>query len=398
MSKEDQDTSTKATSKIFQLIHQAATETTSEDAITKMGKVVDYLIEASSESVGTKHYKNSAGRIDTEQMDNETYLVILDEVSVLCDIPCFYTPDVRTENVGPEDKRQRNAFELFRKALNRKCKEDLEPHLVVVVADTTSRVENFAPTLDKYHRRLPGDSPNLFPVVNLPMYFDALVETPSDSGPFLSLQVQIRFGRPLWFHRPHLVAAKLLSEKFSQHRKHLALLGCRVPIRIRQSSLASDLIASSTAVCTSINSERDVIECEYLSEPHVSEFSVMYCIQKRISLWPAFRDAVLHRQIDTGTLGKLMAQKVLLDVFDLCTTSPDPDSDSDKKKNRSALITLIWRKFLQCDCWISSGSFFKTETTQSLRVWKMRYEIWDKEMRVCFLTTLSNSRLKSLLS
>jgi hypothetical protein len=102
-------------------------------------------------------------------------VLVLDEARVLCNIPCTYLP-----------KQRRNAFELFRKALHAFCAGLSAGHrLVVIVADTSSSIGNFAPQLDA----LPGHireidvaesmvSQELFPVVHLPLYFDVFAPAP----------------------------------------------------------------------------------------------------------------------------------------------------------------------------------------------------------------------------
>jgi len=114
------------------------------------------------------------------------------------------------------------------------------------------------------------------------------------------------------------VIRKLIGSLDTDHSRHLALLGCRVVLRFLRSSLASELVAKSTAVCTFVNFERDALECEFLSEPVVAEASAVHCDKSYLSLWNALREALAQHHIDPGHLGELVAQKVILDAYDKC--------------------------------------------------------------------------------
>ena len=332
MTEHDREQSVAAKEAFLEAARLAAKQTKSEDALSHMTNGVKKLLQASTQSVGLSNIKTVRKRKESDGSVTDIALLILDEASTLCRIVCQYL----VTNESGKREPNRNAFELFRKALSIHCKNNRDLNFVVIVADTTSHVGNFAPTLQKMsrHARTGPDSSNLFPVVNLPMYFDALVSkdtNPSKSNSlsngelspehsFLRSSLLRRFGRPLWnltnVVDELFVGMKLCEKLPTKEHQNLALLGCRVSMQVVQSSLASDLVANSTAVCTFVNKERDVIECQYLSEPLVSEVSAIHSSSH--SLWPAFREVVFRRHIDAGRLGELVAQKVLLDVYDQC--------------------------------------------------------------------------------
>jgi len=224
----------------------------------------------------------------------EIVVVVLDEASRLVKIPCKYIPESQTTEQQPVKKR--NAFELFRKALRSYCQDHAKYfNLVVVVADTTSGVGNFAPQVGHLpaHARPFDVQTELFPVLHLPLYFDALAptleENLADKSRF-HLQVLRRYGRPLW-NQPgvtlEFVKIKLIEQLVTPEEKYLAVLGCRIPLRFTQTSLASQLVAHSTAVCTFFNKTRDVIQCQFLSEPVVAEAAVLAQLLQdlRVAVW-----------------------------------------------------------------------------------------------------------------
>jgi len=156
---------------------------------------------------------------------------------------------------------------------------------VVIVADTTSRIANFVPSerdLQAYDHAREQFGWNLFPVVHLPMYFDALAPGREGwVGSFRLQSVQRCYGRPLWdrFQASYslverklllnLVAPKLENPPGQQKTKqsqNLALFGCRIAVQFVQTSLVSELVAHSTAVCQYVSFDRNVITCKYMSE------------------------------------------------------------------------------------------------------------------------------------
>jgi len=310
------------------------------------------------DSTGTRGSKS----LRTEER-YPTYLIVLDEASWLCQIECAYVPTngdnqtdsgaessnkkSQTAELGSErgssggkrplkvreSVQRRNGFELLRKALWERGSQLRDSNhrlpdecikFVVVVADTTSRVGNFAPTVEKFHPHIRRSlaAANLFPVVYLPLSFDALAPSSKQNvkESFRTLSALRFYGRPLWVRLEVNPVDKLISSLELEYSKHLALLGCRVVLRILRSSFASELVAKSTAVCTFVNFERDALECEFLSEPVVSEASAAHCDSLSLSLWATLREALLQHHIETGHLGELVAQKVLLDVYDQCVS------------------------------------------------------------------------------
>jgi len=248
MSQDDQSQSLDARTSFLDAVQSAALQTDSAQAVHLMQGAVKELIKACRNSAGLAQAKSERAK-PVEGPVQDTMLLILDEASVLCRILCHYN--------APHN---RNAFELFQKVLNIIGKEDGDK-IVVVVADTTSHVGNFAPTPQMLttHARSGDSSSNLFPVVNLPMYFDALAESPNDTalspppqgwGKYLFRRKSFlrRFGRPLWNGAADELISKKLFHLLPEDQQEVALLGCRVSMDIVQSSLASDLVARSTAV------------------------------------------------------------------------------------------------------------------------------------------------------
>ena len=171
-------------------------------------------------------------------------LLVLDEAKTLVEIECQYVP---TDMVGKHEPwEKRNAFVLFRKALESYCRnKDPKPRLVVVVVDTVTSVGNFVPPMEKvgaHARRIHGTE--LFPVVYSPLYFDVHAKE-EGSEDQMSLSSQLRFGRPLWKRLGDSEALDVAQKKvmgqdrLKPKQANLALLGCRVPNHIPSSGESS---------------------------------------------------------------------------------------------------------------------------------------------------------------
>ena len=274
------------------------------DALKSMEEVVAFTITLCNSSSGiTKRETGMTG-------NKSTTLLVIDEASWLVGKICAF------------NKSQKyNAFRLFQKALRVHCLKNPADRLVVVVADTISGVGNFVPTEYKLPNHLREDfheqvALNLFPVVHFPLYFDVHAKQAKDLK-FRSLESFQSYGRPLWKNNSsyNLIIQKV-SGKLNPEQKDMALLGTRLPMRILQSQLASDLIGHSTALCTFVSANREIIRCKYPSEPIVAE--AVASEKDLAEMVIPLRNALLCRHIESGRVGELVAQFLLLQAFDLC--------------------------------------------------------------------------------
>ena len=73
-----------------------------------------------------------------------------------------------------------------------------------------------------------------------------------------------------------------------------------------------------------MNEARDVIKCQYLSEPIVAEASAHRCLlaldkeEQKIDLLPTLADCLTQQHVTAGPLGEVVATKIVLDAMDKC--------------------------------------------------------------------------------
>merc|ERR1712137_136471 len=181
--------------------------------------------------------------------------------------------------------------------------------------------------------------------------------------PFRRKSVQRCYGRPLWkrsqsnfrFVETKLVGAlNMCMVKVpgaaqpmalpDRRKQDLVLLGCRVAVQFVQTTLVSELVAHSTAVCQSVTYERDIITCKYMSEPWVAEASAHFCQQNGRSLWKSLRDAVVIGNVLAGDAGGFVAQKLCLDAYDCCVTLLLSGTKTQTPDESSRLSYILERK------------------------------------------------------
>ena len=299
-------------------------------AMEGMASVITFAIELCNSSSGiTKR--------DTDEPENtKIKLLVIDEAGWLVGKIC----------ASSSKSGEYNAFRLFRKALMIYCLAHPADRLVVVVADTISGVGNFVPTKYKlpdhlrvtYHNQV---ALNLFPVAHFPLYFDVHAERARELE-FRSLASFQSYGRPLWKNSNefHFIIQKVIGS-LSTELKDMALLGTRLPMKVLQSQLASDLIGHSTALCTFVSADRDIVRCKYPSEPIVAE--AVASERDLADMVIPLRNALLCRHVESGRVGELVAQFLLLQAFDLCALGKSPERKSflETDNNHVTLNSLL---------------------------------------------------------
>ena len=293
-----------------------------------------------------------------------------------------------------ESDTTRNAFHLLRKALRARyvrLNADKNPVDVVVLADTVSRVANFMPTFESQpvSLRHPHEhaSVALFPAVT---HFPSVNVFPTTEN-WLSFSNLCKIGRPLWYSsllagltdgtsaskqnldtqesrwiqdeqsQPRewvtdylkqanavltLAQSKLLGNKLSAREE--AFLGSRLCIQGFRKHTTTDLIAHSLAYCTFVSEDREVISCDFVAEPVVSEAAVIFSQSLTASKsWSSgytlqcIQRALKNQTVEVGRLGEVIGQIVLLEAYDACIGEIYPARKGYLVRAATAPITLM---------------------------------------------------------
>ena len=236
-----------------------------------------------------------------------------------------------------------NLFRLLQRALRALWDQHQDSRLFVVFVDTSSRIINFVPSLDRDpSARAPKAGPSvgreLFHPYILTRTFDVLFEKlpkgTRDLTPLLELKNEEKYllaGRPL-VAKPSgtrlAQSAFLLSKLYGgatpfQEQSaygHLSTVLVRLAISFSsQSPTAADLVAGYMMYLLTMDLKRKDMTVSYLAEPRLAEAAALGWTLDDVLieyLIPALRRALMSGKVKPGKRGTIVAQIVILTAFD----------------------------------------------------------------------------------
>jgi hypothetical protein len=232
-----------------------------------------------------------------------------------------------------DENPDRNLFLAIRRSLADVYGDDsLNVHMFGVFMDTSSKTENFSPSMAYDPSARVTQGYKLFDPYLLPGMNDVRYDDKQD---WLEEESIVGLGRPLWtttrrsgsiegllyFARTKLLATpdtKFDNNDEARYRQDIAVLLCRLGLFLSPVSLTtSSLVADHMATVYACDKATDSMLVSYFSEP-VQAFGAMMEWKKRglDPLLKSMRSALIRGLVNEGTLGEISAMILLLNSMD----------------------------------------------------------------------------------
>jgi hypothetical protein len=271
-----------------------------------------------------------------ELLEKSTVFLVIDEAKELLD---------EDNGLDLESSIRISTFRLLRRALARHHFDHRSSKLVMILLDTMSKIQNFAPSSgSEVSSRKMKDEPGsrlLFAPIILHGFHDSQFSEPapglrnlSDCS-FWDSNEYLKAGRPLLsFHSVDeksdvdFLLRKLKGGGTAPSRQGLlSLTVCRLAVSINHfHACASELVAENMATILATDLDRESMLVTYLAEPKLAIAAAGYWDSDELvkSLLPHLQQAMITGAVSAGTRGEIVAQIVLLLAFDKACQQQKP--------------------------------------------------------------------------
>jgi hypothetical protein len=325
-----------------------------------------------SERLATKVWKISSNELvpDKFSPDNSLVLLVIDEAKELLD---------GDDDTVLKSSNRISTFRLLRRALAKHHYQFRSSKLVMILLDTMSKVQNFAPSSgSEVSSRKMNDEPGsrlLFAPFILHGFHDSHFSEPAPGttntfDSFWDSREYLNAGRPLLnFHAVSeksdvdFLLRKLKGGGTTPSRQGLlSLTLCRLAVSInRFHACASELVAENMATMLATDLDRESMLVTYLAEPKLAIAAAGYWENDEFvnSLLPHLQEAMITGAVSAGARGEIVAQIVLLLAFDKAC--------QEQKKHAGSTVDLrdVIVQLLPADC--GADAILKDAIPGSLR-------------------------------
>lgn len=253
-------------------------------------------------------------------------LLVIDEAKELLD---------EGEDTVSKSSNRISTFRLLRRALAKHHFQSKSSKLFMILLDTMSKIQNFAPSSTEVSSRKMNDEPGsrlLFAPIILHGFHDSQFSEPSPGtentfDSFWDSDEYLKAGRPLLnFHSVSeksdvdFLLRKLKGGGTTPSRQGLlSLTLCRLAVSINHfHACASELVAENMATMLATDLDRESMLVTYLAEPKLAIAAAGYWENDEFvkSLLPSLQEAMVTCAVSAGARGEIVAQIVLLLAFD----------------------------------------------------------------------------------